>query len=107
MTDTRAHVPHCPYCLSPVRPAEHSVVCSACGIPHHRECWQANSRCTTYGCIGQPIRVPLEATAEALEDELTVLESCITRDAELKAVKEKLAAARTALTRVSNGCGKP
>ena len=70
MTDTRAHVPHCPYCLSPVRPAEHSVVCSACGIPHHRECWQANSRCTTYGCIGQPIRVPLEATAEALEDEL-------------------------------------
>jgi uncharacterized RDD family membrane protein YckC len=26
------------------------LVCSKCLIPHHRECWDQNSGCTTYGC---------------------------------------------------------
>jgi len=25
-------------------------------MPHHRECWQLNGRCTTYGCAGSPAR---------------------------------------------------
>ena len=50
MGDTQAREPRCPYCLSVVSPAEDSVVCSACGIRHHRECWELNARCTTYGC---------------------------------------------------------
>ena len=70
MAETHLHTPHCPFCLSPVLPTEDSVVCSACGIPHHRECWRLNGRCTTYGCVGRPVPVPREPTTEALEDEL-------------------------------------
>ena len=70
MTGTTHHSPRCPYCLSPVLPAEDSVVCSACGIPHHRECWRANTRCTTYGCTGRAIRIPLEPGAKALPTDI-------------------------------------
>ena len=54
MTAPTRHQPHCPFCLSAIRPEDDSVVCSACGIPHHRECWRLNRKCTTYGCVGQP-----------------------------------------------------
>lgn len=26
------------------------IVCPACNIPHHAECWRENGGCTTYGC---------------------------------------------------------
>jgi len=42
----------CPYCLFPILPSENSVVCSACRVPHHGDCWHENRRCTTYGCRG-------------------------------------------------------
>lgn len=29
------------------------MVCRECGIVHHRECWEVNRRCTTYGCDGR------------------------------------------------------
>ena len=44
----------CPYCQSPIQQHEAVMVCSACGMPHHAECWQENGRCTTFGCPGSP-----------------------------------------------------
>lgn len=44
----------CPYCQSGFLPSEDVLVCRACEIPHHRECWQENGGCTTYGCENGP-----------------------------------------------------
>ena len=44
----------CPYCQAPLKPGVEIVTCSACGMPHHAECWRENGRCTTYGCDGEP-----------------------------------------------------
>lgn len=40
----------CPYCQTPFEGADGVVVCSACRMPHHRDCWAENGGCTTYGC---------------------------------------------------------
>lgn len=44
----------CPYCQTPLKPNSDVVVCNACGMPHHQECWMENGRCTTFGCSGTP-----------------------------------------------------
>lgn len=44
----------CPYCQTPIKPGVAVSICSACGMPHHAECWQENGRCTTFGCNGRP-----------------------------------------------------
>jgi len=43
---------NCPYCQTPIKPGARAIVCDACGIPHHIECWQHNGGCTTFGCSG-------------------------------------------------------
>ena len=40
----------CPYCQTPLKPHDMVVICAACDIPHHAECWQENHGCTTFGC---------------------------------------------------------
>jgi len=50
----------CPYCQTPIKPGANITVCSACGMPHHSECWHANGQCTTYGCQGQPLYVSMD-----------------------------------------------
>jgi hypothetical protein len=40
----------CPYCQTPIKPEIPVIICPECGIPHHRECWEENAGCTTYGC---------------------------------------------------------
>lgn len=40
----------CPYCQFPIKHDSNVVVCSGCKIPHHRECWEENGGCTTFGC---------------------------------------------------------
>jgi len=42
----------CPYCQTPIKPDGNVVACSACGMPHHADCWQENRGCTTFGCRG-------------------------------------------------------
>ncbi len=42
----------CPYCQFPIKQDSETVLCSSCRVPHHRECWQENGGCTTYGCQG-------------------------------------------------------
>lgn len=42
----------CPYCKTKLLPEDDVVVCSNCGMPHHKECWIENQGCTTFGCLG-------------------------------------------------------
>ena len=42
----------CPYCKAELLDGEDIVVCSACEMPHHKECWIDNKGCTTFGCQG-------------------------------------------------------
>jgi hypothetical protein len=45
----------CPYCQFPIRESENILVCSNCRIPYHRDCWEENHGCTTFGCTGAPV----------------------------------------------------
>jgi hypothetical protein len=40
----------CPYCRFPIKPGQDIVICPACKVPHHEDCWRENGGCTTYGC---------------------------------------------------------
>jgi hypothetical protein len=44
----------CPYCHSSIKPGADIIECPACETPHHKECWEENKGCTTYGCIENP-----------------------------------------------------
>lgn len=40
----------CPYCRYVIKVGVPAIVCPACALPHHEECWRENGGCTTYGC---------------------------------------------------------
>ncbi len=42
----------CPYCKAEFKEGDDVVICSACEMPHHKECWVENQGCTTFGCTG-------------------------------------------------------
>ncbi len=42
----------CPFCQFPIKQDSETVLCTSCKIPHHRECWEENGGCTTFGCRG-------------------------------------------------------
>lgn len=42
----------CPYCKTPFKDDDDIVVCSACEMPHHKDCWVDNQGCTIFGCNG-------------------------------------------------------
>lgn len=42
----------CPFCKSEFVQGDNIVLCSACDMPHHRDCWIENQGCTTFGCLG-------------------------------------------------------
>lgn len=42
----------CPYCKTAFTPEDDVVMCSACEMPHHKDCWIENRGCTTFGCTG-------------------------------------------------------
>ena len=44
----------CPYCQSKIKLDADFTVCPSCGTPHHKECWEENKGCTTYGCPENP-----------------------------------------------------
>ncbi|HZS27013.1 MAG TPA: NINE protein [Candidatus Angelobacter sp.] len=51
--------PVCPYCRMPFEetgPAR--VFCTACGTPHHEDCYQENGGCTVFGCSRAPADDP-------------------------------------------------
>ncbi len=39
----------CPYCQFPIKQDSEVIVCIECKIPHHKECWEENDGCTTFG----------------------------------------------------------
>lgn len=42
----------CPYCKTAFAEGDEIVQCSACEMPHHKDCWIENQGCTTFGCQG-------------------------------------------------------
>ncbi len=55
----------CPFCQYPLKADLETVECPSCKVPHHRECWEENGGCTTFGCREKNFR-PAEA-GELLE----------------------------------------
>ncbi len=55
----------CPLCQNPFTAAEEVVVCSACRMPLHRDCWNYLGGCSTPGCEGHLIRVRRKAPKPA------------------------------------------
>ena len=40
----------CSICQFPIAPFDSVTVCTACGLPFHRECWEENFGCAAFGC---------------------------------------------------------
>jgi len=51
--------PVCPYCRTPFEETgPPKVFCTACGTPHHEDCYQENGGCTVFGCSRAPADDP-------------------------------------------------
>jgi len=51
--------PVCPYCRMPFDEASPPrVFCTACGMPHHEDCYVENGGCTVFGCKCAPADDP-------------------------------------------------
>lgn len=49
----------CPYCRMPFdESAPPTIYCTACGVPHHEDCYQENGGCTVFGCARAPADDP-------------------------------------------------
>ena len=59
----------CPYCRCGFEPHDGVMICSACGTPHHKDCFTENRGCTVFGCGNAPgdepkIRILVEDLGE-------------------------------------------
>src|ERR1700759_4752188 len=54
--------PVCPYCRMPFEEGSATVppriFCTACGTPHHEDCYSENGGCTVFGCRCAPADDP-------------------------------------------------
>jgi hypothetical protein len=49
----------CPYCRMPFDGASPAkIYCTACGVPHHEDCYLENGGCTVFGCVRAPADDP-------------------------------------------------
>ncbi len=49
----------CPYCRMPFDDAgPPRIFCTACGTPHHEDCYMENGGCTVFGCAQAPAEEP-------------------------------------------------
>jgi len=49
----------CPYCRMPFDDqAPPKIYCTACGMPHHEDCYMENGGCTVFGCTRAPADDP-------------------------------------------------
>jgi TM2 domain-containing membrane protein YozV len=49
----------CPYCRMPFDDeGPPRIFCTACGMPHHEDCYQENGGCTVFGCPQAPADDP-------------------------------------------------
>lgn len=51
-TDAQAAGKICPYCKTEIGKDDETVICSECGISHHKDCWEQNNGCAIFGCAG-------------------------------------------------------
>ena len=40
----------CPVCNSPITISDEIIICPSCSIKYHRDCWNENFGCATFGC---------------------------------------------------------
>ena len=59
----------CPFCQFPIKQDSEAVQCPACKVPHHRECWEQNEGCTSFGCLEKTYRETAEKRLEISFDE--------------------------------------
>jgi len=51
--------PVCPYCRMPFdETSPPRIFCTACGMPHHEDCYLENGGCTVFGCKRAPADEP-------------------------------------------------
>jgi TM2 domain-containing membrane protein YozV len=49
----------CPYCRMPFdEKSPPKIFCTACGMPHHEDCYMENGGCTVFGCARAPAEEP-------------------------------------------------
>lgn len=65
----------CPYCKGVFVDDDEIVICSDCGKPHHRQCWETNRGCTTDDCQGT-VESPVTTQAETVEQTQPVTVAC-------------------------------
>lgn len=54
-----SHAVVCPYCrMSFDGQGPAKIYCTACGMPHHEDCYQENGGCTVFGCARAPADDP-------------------------------------------------
>ena len=41
----------CAYCMTDLTANDDVLLCGACGMPHHQDCWSENSGCAAFGCL--------------------------------------------------------
>jgi len=46
----------CAYCMTELKANDDVLLCGACGMPHHQDCWNENGGCATFGCLAAPTR---------------------------------------------------
>lgn len=63
----------CPYCQTRIGQGARAVVCDACGMPHHAQCWEHNDGCTTFGCRHAPGSEPYEPEDTDYHDEMEIV----------------------------------
>ena len=66
----------CPYCMTVIKDNDEVVICPECEMPHHKECWNENSGCTTFGCQGQTSSVYMGAIIQPSQAPQTTLNIC-------------------------------
>lgn len=65
----------CPYCQYTIKPDVDITICAGeCKMPHHKECWDENCGCTTFGCSESPAissmsNMPIQPTSSTTVDE--------------------------------------
>ncbi len=69
-------IKRCPFCQTSLREEDESYICSACGIPHHTDCWLENNGCITYGCKGKPLNGKPAPEEQNKKDPLPVFFEC-------------------------------
>lgn len=50
--DVAEHI--CPVCCTKIENDDEVHICPHCGIYHHKECWDENQGCASYGCPSSP-----------------------------------------------------